>query len=135
VSNLNERVSLNVTQEMKQRAEEAGEDGYTCQSSYIREMWLAGESTVGALDPRVSGNTADGKVEIDSAEGAAKALNDAVLLNALSTDEDNPEPLDEAIEPIMQEFENVVVDRIIELRDDDQSAITDDGRGNYYLQG
>ena len=135
MSNLDKQTSLSITQEMMQRAEEAVEDGYRSKAEYIREMWLAGESTVGALDPRVSGNTADGKVEIDSAEGAAKALNDAVLLNALSTDEDNPEPLDEAIEPIMQEFENVVVDRIIELRDDDQSAITDDGRGNYYLEG
>jgi len=135
MSDLNKQVCLNVTQEMKQRAKQAGEDGYTGQSDYIRKMWLAGESTVGALDPRVSGNTADGKVEIDSAEAAAKALNDVVLLNALSTGEDNPEPLEEAIEPIMQEFENVVVDRIIELRDDNQSAITDDGRGNYYLEG
>lgn len=133
MSKLNERVSVSVTEEMNQRVEEAAEDGYKNKSQYIREMWLAGESTVGALDPRVSGNTADGATEIDSAEAAAKALDDTVLLNALSTDD--PEPLDEALEPIMQEFENVVVDRIIELRDDEQSAVSDDGRGNYYLEG
>ncbi len=133
MSKLNERVGFSVTEEMERRAEEAAKEGYKSKSQYIREMWLAGESTVGALDPRVSGNTADGTTEIDSAEAAAKALDDTVLLNALSTDD--PEPLDEAIEPIMQEFENVVVDRIIELRDDEQSAVSDDGRGNYYLEG
>jgi len=135
MSNLDEKFTLNITQEMMQRAEEAVQEGYASRSEYIRKMWLAGESTVGTLDPRVSGNTSGGKVEIDSAEAAAKALDDAILLNALSTDEDNPEPLEGAIEPIMQQFENVVVDRIIELRDDDQSAVTDDGRGNYYLEG
>jgi hypothetical protein len=133
MSELNESINVRLTEEMKRRAEEAAEDGYSGQAEYAREMWLAGESTVGALDPRVSGNTAGGATEIDSAEAAAKALDDTVLLNALSTDE--PEPLDEAIEPIMQEFENVVVDRIIELRDDEQSAVSDDGRGNYYLEG
>lgn len=133
MSELSENVGFKVTEEMNQRAEEAGEDSYRNKSQYIREMWLAGESTVGALDPRVSGNTADGTTEIDSAEAAAKALDDTVLLNALSTDD--PEQIDEAIEPIMQEFENVVVNRLIELRDDDQSAVTDDGRGNYYLEG
>lgn len=133
MSELNQKVLTRVTDEMKQRAEEATKDGYKSQSDYVREMWLAGESTVGALDPRVDGNTAGGRAEINSAEAAAKALDDTVLLNALSTDD--PESLDEAIKPIMQEFENVVVDRIIELRDDDQSAVTDDGRGNYYLEG
>lgn len=133
MSKLSEQESISVTEEMLQRAEEAKSDGYGSKSQYIREMWLAGESTVGALDPRVSGNTADGTTEIDSAEAAAKALDDTVLLNALSTDD--PEQIDEAIEPIMQEFENVVVNRLIELRDDDQSAVTDDGRGNYYLEG
>lgn len=135
MSNLNEQTTLSMTQEMMQRAEEAVKEGYGSKSEYIREMWLAGESTVGALDPRVGGNTADGKADIDSAEAAAKALDNTILLNALSADEDNPESLEGAIEPIMQEFENVVVDRIIELRDDDQSAVTDDGRGNYYLEG
>lgn len=133
MNKLNEKTSISVTEEMMQRAEEAKSDGYRSKSKYIREMWLAGESTVGALDPRVSGNTADGTTEIDSAEAAAKALDDTVLLNALSTDD--PEQIDEAIEPIIQEFENVVVNRLIELRDDDQSAVTDDGRGNYYLEG
>lgn len=132
MSKLNQNLNLRVTDEMKQRAEEAKKDGYNSQAEYIREMWLAGESTVATLDPRVGSNTAEVTTEVASAEAAAKALDDIVLLNALSTDD--PEPLDEAIEPIMQEFENVVVDRIIELRDDEQSAVSDDGRGNYYLE-
>jgi hypothetical protein len=132
MSKLKKQITLTITEEMKQRAEEAAKEGYRNKSRYIREMWLAGESTVGALDPRVSGNTADGTTEIDSAEAAAKALDDTVLLNALSTDD--PEEIDEAIKPIMQGFENVVVKRLIELRDDDQSAVTDDGRGNYHLE-
>jgi hypothetical protein len=130
--NLPEKKQLRCTEGMNERAEEAVENGYGSQAEYIRDMWLAGESVVGDLDPRV-GDSGQHNTEIDSAEAAAKALDDAVLLNALSTDD--PEQIDEAIEPIIQEFENVVVDRIIELRDDDQSAVTDDGRGNYYLEG
>lgn len=132
MSNFSECINVRCTEEMSERAEEAVENGYGSRPEYLRDMWLAGESVVGDLDPRV-GDSGQHNTEIDSAEAAAKALDDAVLLNALSTDD--PEQIDEAIEPIIQEFENVVVDRIIELRDDDQSAVTDDGRGNYYLEG
>lgn len=130
---LNNIISVGVTDEMKQRAKEAKKDGYSGEAEYVRDMWLAGESTVGTLDPRTSGITsADINAEIDNAEAAAKALDDVVLLNALSTDD--PKPLDDAVESIVQEFENVIANRIIELRDDDQSAVADDGRGNYYLE-
>jgi|GEM_PF-6030851 len=127
MSNLNESISLNVTEEMAERAEESG---YPNKSEYARTMWLAGESAVAELDPRV-GHATDANVQIDSPESAAKALDEGALLKQLSNEK---QEFGDIVQTLTQEFENVLADRLHELATDDQSAVTTDGRGNYYIE-
>jgi hypothetical protein len=122
--------TVRCTERMKKRAQNAKENGYGSETKYVREMWLAGESVIGDLDPRVEGNAAEHNSEIDSAKTAAKALDDGVLLSKLS---EEPQDYAEVLESITQEFENVLADQLLELARDDQSAVETDGKGNYYL--
>jgi hypothetical protein len=130
MSELNERITVAVTEEMYERAEEDDEYSTRSKAEYIRQMWLAGESAVAELDPRV-GDSGKANREIDSAEAAAQALDDGVLIKKLS---DEKQEIGEVVQPIAQEFENVVADRLFELAKDEQSVIETDGRGNYYLE-
>lgn len=130
MSDLSETVTLRVTEDMKQRVEEAGEGDYTSQGEYFRKMFLAGESAVADLDPRV-GDNGNSSRDIDSAEAAAKALDDETLLNCLSEDK---QEFSEIVEQLTQEFENVLANRLLELANSDHSAVETDGQGNYYLE-
>lgn len=124
---LTETVSnVRCTEYMKQRAKDANQP----QAKYVRQMWLAGESVVGELDPRIGEDTAEHNSEVDSAEAAAKALDDGVLLSKLS---DEPQDYADVLETLTQEFENVLADKLLELSGDDQSAVETDGKGNYFL--
>lgn len=124
-------LSLRVTEEMLQRAEDAKESGYGSRAKYARQMWLAGESVVGDLDPRVGNSAADHNSEISSAEAAAKALDDGALLTELS---DDPQSYDEIVSSLTQDFEDVLTNRLLELANDDRSSVEADGKGNYVLE-
>lgn len=130
MSKLTEKISFRVTEEMQERAEDAAEGDYTSRADYMRKMILAGESAVADLDPRV-GDNSSGSREIDSAEDAAKALDDKVLLDCLSEDK---QEFEEIVEQLSQEFENVLAQRLLDLANDEQSAVETDGQGNYYLE-
>lgn len=131
MSNLEESITaIRVTAEMKERAERAVENGYGSQAEYVRNMWSAGESVVGDLDPRVGGSTQH-NTEIDSAEAAAKALDDVVILNQLSNE---PQQFEDVIQRLTQQFENVLADRLKEMEYDDKSAVTSDVNGNFWLE-
>jgi membrane-associated HD superfamily phosphohydrolase len=126
MSKLPEVVSLHVTEEMKERADEADRG----QAEYIRQKWLAGESAVADLDPRV-GDSGKANREINTAEAAAQALDDGVLISELS---DEKQEFEKVVQTITQEFENVLANRLQELANDEQSSVETDGRGNYYLE-
>lgn len=126
-SKLTETISnINCTEDMKQRAKNANQP----QAKYVRQMWLAGESVVGELDPRIGEDAAEHNSEVDSAEAAAKALDDGALLSKLS---DEPQDYADVLETLTQEFENVLADKLLELSGNDQSAVETDGKGNYFL--
>jgi hypothetical protein len=115
---------------MKERAEEGVENGYGSEAEYIRDMWLAGESVVGDLDPRV-GDSGQHNTEIDSPEEAAKALDDGAILGKLSDEE---QYFGDVVEELTQEFENVLADQLKKKANDEHSAVESDGRGNYWLE-
>ena len=129
MSNLSELIQLRCTEEMKERAEEAVENGYGSQVEYVRDMWLAGESVVGDLDPRV-GDSGQHNTVIDSSEAAAKALSDGAILSELSDEE---RAFGDVVEQLTQQFENVLADRLHEKANEEHSAVETDGRGNYWL--
>lgn len=118
---------IRITEEMKQRADSAPQS----QAAYVRGMWLAGESAVAELDPRVGDNAAGHGSEIKSAEDAAKALDDAVILSQLS---DGPQSFEDVVRPLVQEFENVLANRLKDMEYDDKSAVTSDAKGNFWLE-
>lgn len=126
---LTEEIStVRVTEEMKQRAS----DSDMSESDYVRQRWLAGESAIAELDPRVgeaAGN--ESQIKIDSAEAAAKQLDDGALLSKLSEEKQS---YSDILESLTQEFESVLADQLLELARSDQSAVETDGRGNYFLE-
>lgn len=128
-SNLTEGVGFRVTKEMKQRAKDAKKNGYGGESEYIREMWHAGESVVGELDPRI-GNEANSSGEIDSAKTAAKALDDRILLSELSEEKEH---FKDVVGDPTEKFKDTLTERLLELATDDRSAVKTDGEGNYWL--
>lgn len=125
-SKLTEGIKVRCTEEMKQRAKNANQT----QAKYVRQMWLAGESVVGELDPRVGRNDTEYNSEVDSAEAAAKALDDKVILSKLSSES---QAYGEILDSLTQEFENVLANRLLDLANDDQSAVETDGKGNYFI--
>jgi hypothetical protein len=129
MSKFTEGLQLSATTEMKERAEEAADNGYGSQAEYVRDMWLAGESVVGDLDPRV-GDSGQHNTEIDSPEAAAKALSDGAILSELS---DEKRAFGDVVEQLTQQFENVLADRLYEKANEEHSAVETDGRGNYWL--
>lgn len=130
-----ERFSVKCSEEQAQRIENAAEErGYTSKADYIRSMMEAGESNIAALDPRTTDTDASTHANHHSAEEAASALSDAVIIDQLDQSESNKQGFDESIQLLRQEFENTLVDRLGELSDDPSSPVQDDNRGNYYLE-
>ncbi|WP_050034024.1 hypothetical protein [Halorubrum halophilum] len=124
------------SEEQNQQIEKAVEESeYASKSDYIRSMLEAGESNIAALDPRTTDTNTSTHANHDSAEEAAAALSDAVLIGQLDQGESNKQGFDESIQLLRQEFENTLVDRLGELSDDPSSPVQDDNRGNYYLEG
>ena len=129
-----ERIGTYYTKEQYRRIEKkVDEDGYASKSEYVRSMVEAGESNVAALDPRTS-ETEDTHANYETAEAAAKALSDAVLIDQLDQGESNKQRFEESIQVLRQQFENTLVDRLGELSNDPSSPVQDDNRGNYYLE-
>lgn len=124
------------SEEQYQQLEKAVEErGYASKADYVRSMVEAGESNIAALDPRTTDANTSTHANHDSAEEAAAALSDAVLIGQLDQGESNKQGFDESIQLLRQEFENTLVDRLGELSDDPSSPVQDDNRGNYYLEG
>ena len=131
-----EQLGVKYSEEQTQRMEKAVEErGYASRADYVRSMMEAGESNIAALDPRTTDTDASTHVNHHSAEEAAAALSDAVIIDQLDQSESNKQGFDESIQLLRQEFENTLVDRLGELSDDPSSPVQDDNRGNYYLEG
>jgi len=130
-----EQLGVKYSEEQTQRMEKAVEErGYASRADYVRSMMEAGESNIAALDPRTTDTDASTHVNHHSAEEAAAALSDAVIIDQLDQSESNKQGFDESIQLLRQEFENTLVDRLGELSDDPSSPVQDDNRGNYYLE-
>lgn len=129
-------LTTSFSEEQLQRIEKAAEErGYASKADYVRSMLEAGESNIAALDPRTTDTNTSTHANHDSAEEAAAALSDTVLIGQLDQGESNKQGFDESIQLLRQEFENTLVDRLGELSDDPSSPVQDDNRGNYYLEG
>lgn len=125
----------NYPKEQIQRMEKAVEKGeYSSKADYVRSMIEAGESNIAALDPRTSDTDSLTHVSHDSAEEAAAALSDAVLIDQLKRGESNKQGFEESIQKLRQKFENTLAARLGELSNDSSSPVQDDNRGNYYLE-
>jgi len=129
------QLGTKLTEEQYQRIEKAVEEGeYASKAEYMRSMMEAGESNIAALDPRTSNTDASTHADHDSAEEAAAALSDAVIIDQLEKGESNKQGFDNSIQLLRQEFENTIADRLGELSNDSSSPVQDDNRGNYYLE-
>jgi Arc/MetJ-type ribon-helix-helix transcriptional regulator len=127
--------SITVSEEQKERIEQRVEEGgYTSQSDYIRSMLEAGESRVAALDPRTSETPTDVQTSHGTAEGAARSLSDAALIDQLPDGEGNKEGFDEIVEVLRKQFENVIATRLKELEQEESSPIKAAVRGNYWVE-
>lgn len=130
-----ETLGTSYTEEQIQRIEKAVEEGeYNSKAEYVRSMIEAGESNIASLDPRTSDTDTSTHANHDSAEEAAAALSDAVVIDQLERSESNKQGFEESVQLLRQEFENTLADRLGELSNDPSSPVQDDNRGNYYLE-
>lgn len=129
------QLGTKLTEEQYQRITEAVEEGeYASKADYMRSMIEAGESNIAALDPRTSNTDASTHANHDSAEEAAAALSDAVIIDQLEQGESNKQEYEESIQKLRQEFEDKLTSRLMELARDPSSPVQTDGTGDYYLE-
>lgn len=116
-------MSISLTPEMLERAEEARKGDYSSRSEYIRSMVTAGESRVAALDPRTQEGRRGEMSNTDSVEEAAQALTDAVLLAELSED---PQTVADVLEAPTNKFQTVLATKLSEMAADESSPVEQD---------
>jgi Arc/MetJ-type ribon-helix-helix transcriptional regulator len=131
-----ENKTVMISEEMAERIEQRATEGpYESQSDYIRSMIEVGESRIAALDPRTTDGESTGEVTHEDVEAAALSLSDGVLVDKLPDGKNDREHIDEVVEPLRDEFEDVIGDRLYQLAQENSSPIETDKRANYWREG
>lgn len=119
----NKPVTVTLSERQWSQMKQAIDSGkYNTNSQYLRAMLEAGKSNIAALDPRTSDTGMVSQTTHDSPNEAAKALSDAVLIDAIDHGEKNRQDI-QLLKNIVNDFESQLANRLDELAAEDTSPV------------
>lgn len=127
-------MNIGVTEERKAEVDKVVEEGpWSNRTEYLRTILRVGESDFATLDPR----TSDGQDGRDETESPLE-ISDTELLAELrrqaeETDEEYV-PVEEVVKPFLEDLDQELTDKLLEMGIDDSTGVETDGRGGYKLE-
>lgn len=114
-------IYVSMPETMVEKIEEEIDDKEVDRSRYIRNLVKAGHSNLANMDPRTDGS--------EDTENSRDLKED--ILEALS---DDFQPIDEAINPVVAEFESSVAHQLQKMAQDESSPVEHDPLKGYRVK-
>ena len=127
--------TISFSEERMEEIDKTVEEGtWENRVEYIRHIIRAGESNVAALDPRTSSTRTDTTPDDDDSPG--DAITDEELLTQLrqkcdEVGEGEFVPADEVIQPFLNDLDDTLSKRLLDLGVGDGTGVETNGKGEY----
>lgn len=132
-----EQCTISFSEERLEEIEETVEEGnWENRVEYIRHIIRAGESNIAALDPRTSSDHSE--TTASDGESPSDAITDEELLTQLREKCDEASdseyvPADEVIQPFLDDIDNSLSKRLLDLGVGEGTAVETNGKGEYRI--
>ena len=130
--------TISFSEERMEEIDETVEEGnWENRVEYIRHIIRAGESNIAALDPRTSSNRSN--TTVSDGETPSDAITDEELLTQLrkkcdTVGDDEYVPADEVIQPFLDDLDNSLSKRLLDLGVEEGTAVETNGKGEYRIK-